>query len=130
MPNTTDYLPPPPRSLPVLEQLALLCSGVTAFIGWMFLGMGLLSSFLFVGQSEASLFFSFDGDWLWGKGVVSDIRTTNMTENDRIVYAIDFQYQVGEQSYRATSYSSYIDLELGDSVAVEYKALKPQRARV
>lgn len=127
---TTDRLQSPPRSIPLLEQLALLCSGVTSFIGWMSLGMGILATIIFVGQSEAVLFFKFDGAWVWTEGVVQDVRPTAMSENERTIYALDFQYEVDNKAYQGSSYATYPMFEAGDSVELEYKEHAPFRARL
>lgn len=128
--KTQDRLASPPRRLGPLKQLALLNAGASSFMGWMFLGMGLCFTFIFLGQSTLPYMFRFDGPWEWKIGVVEQSYWTNASENDSRIYGIDFNYQVEGQTYKATSYSFYSGYTPGDTVEIEYKPQRPERARM
>ncbi|MCP4439818.1 MAG: DUF3592 domain-containing protein [Aureispira sp.] len=123
----------PPRNLNMFTKLTLLNGGLLTQMGWAFMGLGLIFTWIFVGQSEAKYWLSFDGSWEETSGIVQEIHTTGAEVNGRDVFRYVFSYSVGSENFSGTSYSSGSEarnLRMNDMVTVKYKSGNYERAKI
>lgn len=128
--DTQDIRERPPRYLSLLTQVKLIFGGVEAQMGSIFFWFGMIFVLIFVGQSELMYLFSFDGDWIRGEGLVSEISEASVEINEEEIYNYTFSFSIDGQSIQGTSSGVYNGLNEGDITAIEYKEHNPTRARI
>lgn len=97
-------------------------------VGWGLLGFGMIFFWVFFMQSEI-IFWGQTHEWTPITGTVSGISSTNASQNNSLIYQIEFTYEVAERSYTQLGYTSGSWLTEGQELPVEYDAGSPEVAR-
>ncbi len=117
---------PPPRSIDLLSRATILFGGLLNIIGWSLL---LFMSMMFwtIGiQSEAVYWFRpAAAEYRPGPASVEQVKPTNFSENDRLVYAFDYRYTVDGRAFSGTAYDVAAALSPGQPVEVYYDPANP-----
>lgn len=125
-----DQLAAPPRSVPLrLACRAML--GRLGGIGGIFLLVGLLTTWLFIGDirpvAEARLLLSSATT----TGTITSVERTNTTVNDVTVYRYHFTFRIpNEETFTSRSYTVGQEWSAEDHVTVQYVPAKPSIARI
>ena len=124
-------LVPPPRPVPVGLRLVVFGGGVLGFIGWFFLGLGMIFVWVFGPRHLPLYAYAWEGRPISVVGTVLASRSTNVSENDSPVYEHTYSFVTpeGTQS-RGTSYVTGHSLPAGSEVTVEYVPHRPQVSQV
>jgi hypothetical protein len=125
-------LEPAPRHVPLFLRMSLLWGSMVQLIGWVFVGVGLLVSAIFLPQTDLSV-VTFPSEPSLAAGRVTGIRATNATINDRPVMEITYEYTLDNgDRWRDRSYVTGAELALGEgsNVAVEFDPAQPDRSRI
>lgn len=120
----------PPREVPLSLQLRVRLGGVLIFVGWMFLAMGLLFSWVFVGNSELMTASAFSGPLRTVPGRVVSSEATNYEVNGDVVFAIGFEFTIGDGKQTGTSWTRGKLPREGDPVTIEFVRTNPSLARI
>jgi hypothetical protein len=91
---------------------------------------GMLFLLIFVPMTDLSSVIHFRGPLPKVQGQVISVEETNAEENERDIYAVEYQYRLKDQTYEGTSFTSAVNYAPGRSVTVEYIAKQPERSRI
>ncbi|HEX8170812.1 MAG TPA: DUF3592 domain-containing protein [Thermoanaerobaculia bacterium] len=116
---------PPPRRVPLSLSVLYVCNFLAVF-GWLFLGMGMLGTMLFVGHADLGL-ASLRAHTV---GRVTAVEKTNASEDDRPVKANHYEFSVAGRPFQGTSFSTGEQVSPGDEVTVEYDDANPSASRI
>lgn len=125
-----SHLAPPPRLVPP-RVVCRAMLGITGGLGAIFLVSGLVSVLIF-----SSGFHPLDELLLargtaTAQGMVTQVKSTNSTENDVPVYRYTFTFRPpDEKEITASCYSTGMTWSVEDRVLVEYAPSKPSVARI
>jgi hypothetical protein len=126
--TTGLLLRPPPRHVPTSLRIRVLFGGVLQVFGWVFLGIGMFLVMAFVANSELLTAAHFDGPLVTAQGRVLRSEPTSMTVNKSAVHRVDFEFSVGDTSYRGVSYTPRLPPQPPQQVVVEYARGTPSVA--
>ena len=129
VPNTLS-LASPPRNLPFSLRLRVALGGFATMIGWLVLGLGLLPSLIFVGQSELMTATRFDGPLRVTEGKILRHEWTTPMVGGADVVRVYFEYTLGDAPMQGVSYARGSVPDAGSPVVVEYAAEDPHVARI
>lgn len=127
----------PGRGLGPVVSASVALGGVLALIGWLVLGFAMIFVWVFGSQSEAFALLSFRGPVLRAEGRVLSVAQTSMSEGGSKtspgtpIFEITFEYDPATGAKQQDKcYTLGSQLNLGDTVQVEYVTGPPPRARV
>jgi hypothetical protein len=125
------YFSLPSRQVPWLVRGQVLFGGVFNQIGWLFLGFSLIFVWVFAIGAFSEMFFMVIRAQT-APGAITDIRSTNASENDTPIYANHYIFRVEaeEKEYRGISYTTGNLFTVGQAVTVEYMGYNPNRSRI
>ncbi|MBI5210653.1 MAG: DUF3592 domain-containing protein [Elusimicrobia bacterium] len=123
-------LAPPPRAVSPGLVLQQVFGGFVPQFGWMFLGFGMIFSWVFGLPETAASLYRFAGQRETSGGTVTACRATSMSENDATVFAVDYSFETEGPSRRGTSYVTGSCPAPGATVSVEFPAGSPEHSRV
>ena len=83
-----ETLGPPPRQVPLLTVLTLICHGPLGVIGWVFLGIGMLFASFTMSPSAIALGLVLMVDHEFVDGTVTAIEETSVSINEAEVLAV------------------------------------------
>lgn len=132
-PSSTEdeiRIAPTPRTVPGAVRGRLLFGGTALQMGWGFLGLGILFSWLFVGDSELWTPLVFSGQTASAEGQVIHIEETNSSENEARIYAIGYAFELNGETFQGTSYTFSPSFDLGETVSIELVASDPTVSRI
>jgi len=119
-------LVPPPRHVPVGLRLLVFSGGVVGFIGWFFLGFGMIFVWVFGPRHLPLWAWAWAGAPASAPGAVGETRPVNMTENGSQVYEVTYSFVTPEGGeHQGVSYVSGRTLPAGAPVTVEYVRRRP-----
>ena len=121
---------PAPRAVPGAVRRRLLLGGLVSQMGWLFLGLGLVFSWVFVGNSELVTPMLFSGQTVYTEGRVTSIEDTSSRENRRDIYAIHYAYEWNGASHTGVSYTFIPETAPGMPVSVEVVTSSPEVSRI
>lgn len=121
---------PPPRPLVPAVSVAVLFGSFLTQAGCFVSAFGMLFLLIFVPMTDLSSVIHFRGPLPKVQGQVISVEETNAEENERDIYAIEYQYRLRDQTYEGTSFTSAVNYAPGMPVTVEYVAKQPQRSRI
>jgi hypothetical protein len=120
-----------PRQISRGLKAKIVFSNPRAWIGAVFLGMGLLFTAIFAPMSDLNFSNPLDISPSIATGTIHTIEQTSATENKKRIYRFDFDYFVDEQPHYGSSYyRGNSGLNPGDQVEVEYDKNNPGFARI
>lgn len=119
-----------PREVPMSLYLRIRLGGVLIFIGWMVLAFGLVFAFVFVGNSELLTASAFAGPLRTVEGRVVSTGATNYEVNGDVVFAIGFEFPIGDGKQAGTSWTRGSIPREGDPVTIEFVRTNPALARI
>ncbi|MEZ4825931.1 MAG: DUF3592 domain-containing protein [Bacteroidia bacterium] len=119
----------PPRNLPFISRLAILCGGFDAQFGWVFFGFGMIFFWIFFMNSEVVYMLAY-GDWESAPGEILRVEETNASENNTSVYESIYKYNVSGVNYEGTAYTTGRDFYNGQQVDIEYNPDNPSESRM
>ncbi|MEM7654858.1 MAG: hypothetical protein AAF399_01920, partial [Bacteroidota bacterium] len=108
----------PPRYQSLWSRLVLLNSGGFVVFGWLIFGFGMIFFWVFFMQSEI-IFWGESHEWEQTTGTVTNVISTNATEDGTLIFQILFEYEVAGTSYFSDGYSSGSNLAAGETIPVE-----------
>jgi hypothetical protein len=117
------------RVVPINTLIHVILGNTYSVIGFIFVAFSWIFCVIFIGSMDTSS-FSFSDDSPITQGIVSNIEETSSSENKRRIYAYTFDYQANRRKYSDISYQSNSNVNVGDTVQVEYLADKPEVARI
>ncbi|HUH01505.1 MAG TPA: DUF3592 domain-containing protein [Kofleriaceae bacterium] len=123
------HLSEPPRRLPYSLRARLRTGGALGIIGWAFLAIGSLAVWTFVVNSELITLMTFHGEKKTAMGVVIDVSSTSVSENERPVMKVTAEFSdAAGRRRRAQSYTTQTNPP--ENVTVEYLSGDPDAARI
>jgi hypothetical protein len=121
---------PAPRAVPGAVRRRLLFGGPVSQMGWLFLGIGLIVSGVFVWNSELWTPMLFSGQKDHTQGRVTRVEQTSSRENRSSIYAIHYTYEWNGASHAGVSYSFSPEPAPGEPVPVELVTDSPETSRI
>ncbi len=129
--NRIAHLAEPPRRIPAPVLCTTLFGGAIGFIGAVFLIMGMLFTWIFVGDFHPIDEWRLSRSTTAGRATITAVVATGASENNAPVYRYDFGFiTADEQTTNAHSYSTGQAWEVGERVTVWYLPDKPSVARL
>ena len=119
-----------PRAVPGAVRRRLLFGGPVHQMGWLFLGIGLVFSGIFVADSELWTPLIFSGQTDHVDGRVTGIERTSASEHDAIIYGLRYSYEWNGARHEGISYTFHPNAEPGAPVTVELVRARPEVSRV
>lgn len=120
----------PPRRIDVFTKLTVLFGGMLQQMGWAFLAMGSLFSWIFLPASDVALWFQAKKEWIAIPGQVISSESTNSSVNDQMVYLHRHDFELNGQTYEGQSYSIGKSYHSGDQVIILYEDGKPENSHI
>lgn len=120
----------PPRHLNLLTRINVLFGGFYIQFGSVFFWFGMVFVLIFVGQSSAIHWFSFEGDWRETEGLLLEINAGYGEVNEEPIYEYVFSYSANGQSFTGKSNAAFSGEEETTIVQIEYKTGNPTRSRI
>lgn len=127
-PSSRHLREAPPRHINVFTKMTHLCGGTLQQMGWLFLLMGSVFSWIFIPASEAKFWFEKKADWKEVPGKVLTADATNSSENDTKVYRYLHSFQVDGQNHTGNSYTVGKRFVDGAKVTVRYDTSNPRNS--
>lgn len=113
-----------------LVFVRLLFGGIFNSIGWFFLVIGLIFTYVFDIPGTIDGFVNFQGELAEAKGVITGTSATNFSENNQVVYEVHFKFRENNGE-TLENYSFSVDPPAeGDEVIIEYNPANPYYSRV
>jgi hypothetical protein len=120
-----------PRQVSRQLKAKIIFSSPKAWIGLIFLSVGLILTAVFVPMSDLNFSNPLDSSPSVTTGTVHTIEETSATENKKRIYRFDFDYFVdGVPHYANSYYRGDPGLRPGDQVEVQYDKTNPDFARI
>jgi hypothetical protein len=112
--------------------IPLLVGGATGFIGWFFLGFGMIFFWVFAMHTDPTARWAFRGELVSVPGTVIDTHDTHFRqgEDGPSIYAYRYQFTYEGQSYDGVSYREGAQAEAEVAVTVEFPPGRPERSRI
>jgi hypothetical protein len=124
-------LVPPPRHVPVGLRLVVFSGGTVGFIGWFFLGFGMIFVWVFGPRHLPLWALAWAGTPASAPGVVGESRPVNMTENGAQVYGVTYSFVTpGGDEHHGVSYVTGRNLPAGAPATVEYVRRWPEVSQI
>jgi hypothetical protein len=124
-------LVPPPRPVPLGLRLVVFSGGVLGFIGWFFLGLGLIFVWVFGPRHLPLYAYAWAGPPASVEGIVLDTSSANASENERPVYRLAYSFVASDGTeHRGVSYVTGHSVPAGSQVTVEYVPGRPDVSQV
>jgi hypothetical protein len=136
MAESMPFLRQPPRTVPLSTRLVLFLGGPFAWLGWMFLTVGILFGSLFGTNVDWSSMFLFRGQLETAQGTVWSSEKTHFSEGGgrhskgTPIYAHQYRFYFNDTEYSGTSYSVGGGSRNGQNVTIEFPAGRPGRSRI
>lgn len=125
------------RHVPFSLCLQALFDSVCSTVGWIFLGIGLTISLIYVPRCDAVANWKFHGRLATVRGAIQRVRATAAAENAEAAmtndtpHVIDYSFSPpGSDQIRGISYSTGYFGEPGKLVTVEYRPDHPLYSRI
>jgi hypothetical protein len=119
----TLVLKPGPRKVPLSVKSGLMFGGTVGFLGWVFLGVGMIFVWIFMPE----IHFGLDS---FAQGRVTAVESTNVEINETPVYLNRYRFEVDGKSFAGASRSEGSVYRVGQEVSVEYDASDPENSRL
>jgi hypothetical protein len=125
-------IPPAPRHIDWFTKGTVLLGGFHQQFGWAFFSMGLLFTWIFVGNSEWRDLLSWtSGPWETVSGEIVECVSIGAHENDEQIYRCYFRFSFnGVDRSGSVYYSASLQPEPGTSIEVEMATRNPSYVRV
>ncbi len=120
----------PPRHIDIFTRITHLFGGTLQQMGWYFLLLGSVFSWIFVPASEAKYWFEYDVDWKETPGQVLTADPTNSSVNDTKVFRYLHSFQVDGQNFTGKSYTVGRRFVDGAAVTVRFDVSNPKNSYV
>jgi len=133
LPSPSDVpqvLAPAPRGVPTTLRLQVLFGGVVGQMGWFFLGFGMIFVWVFGTRADILSLYHFRGRLATATGVVLASDSTNVSYNERPVFAHRYSFVTPDGQQRDGVSCSVDRLEPGSRVTVEYRDTDPSVSRI
>ena len=127
--NYTSFSVDTPRSISFLLKLRIFFKGPTAFVGIIFLLAGCIFPVVFGRMADFRSMFVFKDSDPVAPGIITHLRPTSSSINDREVYEYGFIFRANAQDYSGRSFSTD-RYDVSDTVQVQYKAEDPFNCKV
>jgi hypothetical protein len=120
-----------PRSVSLATRLAIANGGVLGFMGWMFLGIGLVAVQAFGVFGTIAGMWHFSGDVAEAPGTYEGSSGTSTEINDTPVYAHRYRFVADDgREYGGQSYSTGSWSPPGATITIEYPVGRPEVSRI
>jgi hypothetical protein len=124
-------LVPPPRHVPVGLRLVVFSGGTVGFIGWFFLGFGMVFVWVFGPRHLPLYAYAWAGSPASVEGVVLESRSANASENERPIYRLAYSFVAPDGTeHRGVSYATGYSVPAGSQVTVEYVPRRPEVSQI
>jgi hypothetical protein len=126
----------PPRDIPFLLAVQLLFGGPIGFLGWFFLGFGMIFVWIFAMKSDPAAVWAFRGELASAPGTVIATDDTHYSEGGSEhgggtpVYAHRYRFTFQGRQYEGVSYRLGAQAEANTTVTVEFPQGRPERSRI
>jgi hypothetical protein len=122
----------PPRDVPLLLAVQLLVGGPIGFIGWFFLGFGMIFVWVFAMNTDPAATWAFRGTLLSAPGMVTSADNTHFSEGEDgpTIFSYRYHFDYAGKSYEGQSYQPGAPAEAGMAVVVEFPEGRPERSRI
>lgn len=118
------------RLVPLGLQIKILLGGATNFIGWIFFGIGMIVTIVFVGNTDFSVLY-FGENPATTTGTVTHTFSTNASVNDKLVLACEYEYRSPSgDMLTGVSYKTGRVPAIGSEVTIEYLENSPDYSRI
>ncbi|HEV7764364.1 MAG TPA: DUF3592 domain-containing protein [Thermoanaerobaculia bacterium] len=117
-----------PRRVPVSLQIVNFFNAFTQ-IGWAIFGFGMVFFWVFTLNADFS-FVTFRGPHETVEGKVTNVESTNASQNSSVVQANHYEYSVANLTHTGVSYSNGQRVTPGESVTIEYAEGNPKKSRI
>jgi hypothetical protein len=119
----------PPRKISFLANIKVLFDGYAVEIGASVLGIGLILTQLFVGQSKFMEIVDLNGDWVETSGRLVE---HSIYGRDRMedLYIYHFEFTVEDEFYEGTCTGTFLRGGMREECLIEYRSLNPNRSRI
>jgi hypothetical protein len=119
-----------PRPVVPAVTIAVLFGSILTQSGLFISIFGLGFLLVFVPMTDLSSVVHFQGPLPKVQGQVIGVEETNSEENERDIYAIEYQYQLRGKTYEGVSFTSAMNYAPGMPVSIEYLTRQPERSRI
>lgn len=123
-PNYASFSVDTPRNISFLMKLRIFFKGSTALVGIVFLLAGCIFPVVFGRMADFKSMFVFKDSDPVTPGLITHLRPTSSSINDREVYEYGFIFRVNDKDYSGRSFSTD-RYDMSDTLQVQYKAEDP-----
>lgn len=127
--NYTSFSADTPRNISFLLKLRIFFKGPTALAGVIFLLAGCIFPAVFGRMADFRSMFVFKDSDPVMPGIITHLRPTSSSINDREVYEYGFIFRANDKDYSGHSFSTDL-YDISDTVQVQYKADDPFNCKV
>lgn len=128
--NTRIIRQEPPRYLDAFSQAAIQFGGMLQQFGWGFFAFGMIFFWIFVGNSEAFYLFERRANWVETQGKVTELSSTNFSENESVVLRNTFTFIHDYREYEGKAFTLESKFREGEAVWVLYDPDDPTRSMI
>lgn len=124
-PNQRHIRQSPPRNIGVFTQGVLFFGGFLVQFGWFFLGFGLLFTWIFLPASDLLSLLRSTDDWHVQTATITAVSSTNMSENDNVIYKNFYEYPYDASTFLGSSYTLGKRHEVGETASIRIHPTRP-----